>query len=364
MMRSIRCALYCAAIFVGCGLWAQRAAATELESLHPAEIAAAEAVPSQLVVIRLTEAWFTSRINRRIDEQSPVDQVILNTRVRGTARTVGVPKVELLPSPHHGGLRVVLSGTTVSRTVGRNGPAIIQSRSETTFRATKQVVFTPGKGFTAEPAEIHSDTRTMTEKVSSTRGGLIGRVVQRQAWKKIEESRPLTTQIARGLARQRICDAFDRQVEDMLVQLNRSADLRETIAMLRGRTNGPRYSCRSTDKYVEFALAGTLGENASCPPALANYEAPIQVWVHRSLVPTELAPAIAQIQRARESIEGLIDRFARVVPVGAGIAEQPVAVERATNAMHYQFVDDWTVLSWQDARPAVSLADFGSGLRR
>src|SRR5688572_19983716 len=89
--------------------------------------------PAQLVVVRLTEEWFTSRIDKQIDELSPVDQVILNTRVRGTARTVGKPRVELRPDANNATLQVVLSGTTVSRTVGRNGPAIIHSRSTTAF---------------------------------------------------------------------------------------------------------------------------------------------------------------------------------------------------------------------------------------
>lgn len=356
MTSFYRCALLCAIVSV-CSVQPQQIAADD--AVYPAP----DATPSHLVVVRLTEEWFTSRIDRQIDEQTPVDQVILDVRVRGTARTVGQPRVELRRDPDNAALQVVLSGTTVSRTVGRKGPAIIHSRSETKFSATKQIVFTAGKGFTALPAEIQADTRTTTDKVESTRGGFIGRLVQRRAWKKIEENRPLTTSIARSIATERIRAAFERQMEDMLVQLNRSADLRETIALLRGRHNGPGYTCCSTDKYVQFAVAGGSGQAATCPPALGNFDAPVQIWVHKSLVPPRLAPAITQFRLARSSIEELIGRFGLVLPAASGLPDQQ-SDQQAVTAMRYQFVEDWTVLSWRDARPPVSLAQFrGSSSR-
>jgi hypothetical protein len=312
-----------------------------------------------LIAVRLSEEWFTSRIDKEIEEYSPVDQVILGTRVRGTARTLGKPTVSLKRDPDNASLHVVLTGTTTSRTVGRNGPAIIYSRSLTQFTATKQIAFEAGKGFYALPAEIQATTRTTTEDIRSTRRGLLGRIVVRRAWRKVAENKPLTTEIARRSAQARIRAAFDRQMEAMLAQLNRAADLRETLAMLRGGSGEARYICRSTESYVEFISRPPDGEACSPgPPALANFDSPVQIWVHRSLIPSDMAPAIAQVRLVRSALEELVERFTKVVPVSL---EESTSVNRPPSkppAMQCQFVDDWTVLSWDDNSPAVSIAAF------
>ena len=62
---------------------------------------------------------------------------------------------------------VILEGTTVSRTVGRNGPAVIYSRSTSRFRATKPVVFDPGNGFRTLPARVVGTSRFVSNSRSA-----------------------------------------------------------------------------------------------------------------------------------------------------------------------------------------------------
>jgi hypothetical protein len=353
MTWQTRVGLLCATIVAG-----PSAALAEFPRLAAPATTERPASFTQPVVIRLTESWFTSRIDRPIDEQSPVDEVILGHRVRGTARTVGQPQVQLCEDPDDASLRVVMTGTTVSRTVGHSGPVTVRSRSETTFTATKQIVFTPGKGFAALPAVIQASTRVATEDVQTSRRRLIGRIVQRRAWREINANRPQVTEIARRRATVRIGEALDRQVDEMLVQLNRSADLRETIAMLRGPGDEPRYCCRSTNKFVEIAIGGARGDRSPLPPALGDYESPVQVWFHKSLVPPAIAPAMARFQSLQTSFEDILGRLERGVPLVSAFL-QPTA-SQSRPVLNYQVVDDWTVLSWHDSRPAVSIADFGS----
>lgn len=313
--------------------------------------------PAQPIVIRLTQAWFSSRINRPIDEQSAVDEIILGTRVRGAARTVGTPDIQLCEDPDDISLQVVMTGSTVSRTAGCSGPVTVRSRSQTAFTATKQIVFTPGKGFIALPAAIAARTRVATEDVQTSRRGLIGRIVERRARRQIDANRPRVTEIARQRATVRIAQAFDAQVDDMVAQLNRSADLRETIAMLRGPGKEPRYSCRSTDKFVEIAIGSAGAGPAPLPPALVNYDVPVQVWLHKSLVPQTIAPALSRFQLLQSSLQLILNRLERTLPVAFALAAP--ADSRSRPTVNYQVVEDWTVLSWHDSRPAVSLADFG-----
>ena len=357
MTWQTRWMVLCAVMFAGYSpgfsqdVFSQEAAESAVPRDRPA-------VPSRPVVIRLTQAWFTSRINRPIDEHSAVDEVILGTRVRGAARTVGTPHIQLCEDPDDVSLQVVMTGSTVSRTVGSSGPVTARSRSETTFTATKQIVFTPGKGFAALPAAIAARTRVTTEDVQTSRRGVIGRIVERRAWRQIDANRPQVTEIARQRATVRIAEAFDAQVDDMVAQLNRSADLRETIAMIRGPGKEPRYSCRSTDKFVEIAIGPAGGGPAPLPPALVDYDAPVQVWLHKSLVPHTIAPALAQFQLLQSSLQVILNRLERTLPVAFALV--PPAGSQSRPAVNYHVVEDWTVLSWHDSRPAVSLADFGS----
>jgi hypothetical protein len=321
------------------------------------DVRSAPAARLSPIVIRLTQSWFTSRINRPIDEQSAVDEIILGTRVRGAARTVGTPTIELCDDPDDISLQVVMTGSTVSRTAGSSGPVTVNSRSDTTFTATKQIVFTPGKGFTALPAAIAARTRVTTEDVRTSRRGLIGRIAERRARRQIDANRPQVTEIARQRATVRIAQAFDAQVDDMVAQLNRSADLRETIAMLRGPDKEPRYSCRSTDKFVEIAIGPAGAGPSPLPPVLVDYDIPVQVWLHKSLVPQTIAPALARLQLLQSSLQVILNRLERMLPVAFALAAPPNPPPRPS--VNYQVVEDWTVLSWHDSRPAVSLADFG-----
>lgn len=312
-------------------------------------LVAQEATPARNpLVIRLTEDWFAARLGRKVEEESPVDQVILNTHVRGTARTTASPAIKLLENPERASIQVVFTGVTNSRTVGRQGPAVIHSRSQTHFTATKQIVFTPGQGFEAQPTEVVADTRTITDDIQSTRDGWLGRLVIRRAWKKVAESKPLTTEIARRNAMTRIAAAFDRKIDELLVQWNRAADLRETLALLRNGDGSPGYCCCSTKSYVQFALASSEvnGGPAASPPRLHEFDAPLQIWVHHSLVSARLKPALNQLQAARSSAEEFLTRMGRVVPVSLPWSAPEVApAEPRTNAVQYQFVDDWSVIS-------------------
>jgi hypothetical protein len=335
--------------------------------VSPQPVLRPSAPAGKLAVMRLTERWFESRIGGDVVEQSPVDQVILNTRVRGTAQTSARPAVKLQEDPQRASLQVVFTGVTNSKTVGRNGPAILHSRSQTRFTATKQVVFTPGRGFEAQPAQVDADTLTVTDDIQSTRGGWLGRLVVRRAWKKVAENKPLSTEIARQRAMAHIAEAFDRKIDDLLVEWNRAADLRETLAVLRDGDGSPGYCCRSTKDYVEFALAGdpAIGAKAFAPPNLADFDAPIQLWVHRSLVPTRLLPAVTQLQATRSSVDDFFTRLSRVAPVS--LPWQATAVAAApprTNAVAYQFVDDWSVISWSPQEESKSLVAQSSDLER
>ena len=295
--------------------------------------------PSNLVVLRLSEDLFTSLIDRDVDELTAVSEVILGTPVTGQARTVARPIVDLVPDDSRAAMEVVLEGTTVSRTVGRNRSAIIHSRCTTWFRATKQVVYEPGRGFRAQPAVVTARTELVTEGVGSTRRRLMGRLVRRMATRQAQQQHSQAEAIAHGKAVARIQSLFERKLENGLAKLNRSSELRSAIAALRPGTDDPHFVCCSTDQCVQIALAGGRRLPVELPDA-QHADGRAQLWIHSSV----LAQAADARDRASWLLNGL-RQWSADSPVALVAALRPLAGLLSEDVpLNVTTAEDWVVV--------------------
>lgn len=275
-------------------------------SLSAEEATSATAVPAKLVVVRLTPDVFASALDKAVDLETQVDDVILGARVLGHAHTTGKPLVEFMEDPRTAGFHVVLHGTTASRTTGHKGPVTVRSRSETRFTATKQVLFDPEKGFYALPTRVNARTRTVTDGIATRRNGPIGRLIRRKAAEQVEENKPLTTEIARQKAERRIAELFDQRMEPQIARLNQSLQFRESLLVLRGSDEESIYSCCSTRDYMQIVVAGQRCEPQSIElPALTVKGAPVQIWVHESVVSSELAGKLMKLSPGRTGLASI-----------------------------------------------------------
>ena len=298
------------------------------------------------IVVRLTAEAFAPIVDRDVDETRPVRDVILGTSVSGQTRTTGKPTVALLDDNQCASFVLTLKGVTVSRTVGYNGPAVIRSRSETYFTATKRVVFEAGKGFVAEPAKINARTRIITEGIGSTRPGLRGRIVQRRAAPQVAASRPTAEEIVRQKAMRRVSATFDHLLEGKLARLNRAMDVREALAfVLRGETE-PRYSFCTVDGCVQIVASSGPEDDPEAAvhlPKLDHQGAPLQIWVHESLVGDNLALFLKQIDQLRQE-PGTVLRTLAAIP--AGFRSQNASPE-SEGSFDYTTAEDWLVMHVQ-----------------
>lgn len=308
-------------------------------------------VEHKLIVIRLSEELFTSIIDRDVDEQVEVRDVILETPVTGLARTTGRPWVNLVPHETQAAFEVVFEGTTVSRSVGRNGPAVIYSRSTTQFCATKQVRFEPGRGFHAMPAQINAQTSLVIEGVdATTRCRLVSRLVRRRAWREAQAKHGQALAIVHAKAERRVRSVFDAQLEKGLARLNRASNLRGMALNLLAWAREPQYVCCSTEQYVEIA-ASALGREA-LPielPRSQRVRSPIQVWIHKSVPGPRIAGLLTRFDWGRRGLEELtwLSQSAAAALLGLelaagagefrGAADEPPDVALTT-------VDDWIVI--------------------
>ncbi|HEY2414825.1 MAG TPA: hypothetical protein VGI40_21450 [Pirellulaceae bacterium] len=255
--------------------------------------------PAHLFVARISANVLSQQFNRRVDRTVPVRDVVLGTPVSGAARIVGQPQVELVPCSNEARFNMVFSGTVYSRTAGYAGPATVYGHSITYFKATKEVVFEPGKGFQALPSKIAATTHCYTDDIAPSRGGLIGRIVQRRASEEVAAQHPQITAIARQRAVRRIEAAFDREMASRIAHLNQSVDFQIQLASGRTREGCRKLMACTTPNYLQIADMIYEGNETAVqlptrsPPTGAA--APIEVWVHNSLIPPKIAKELKSV---------------------------------------------------------------------
>ena len=310
---------------------------------------AAETSQPRQIVVRVSREALDPFIEKQVDTTRPVAETVLGTYVTGKARTTGKPTVDFVPNPRQATFVVSLKGATVSRTVGTSGPATIYTRAETFFTATKEIRFEPGKGFVAQPARIAARTRAITEGIGTRRGGLIGRIVSRRAWARVNQLRPQVEAIARQKAERRIAAAFDDYLQTKLARLNRMTDVKPMLALVLGSEGEPKFISRTTRDHLELA-AGTVNapRQIMLPAATAQSDATFQIIAHNSIFGRPLAGMFKSLDQTdgESNFAGrALAAMPEVLRNRLGLPELPELPIQAGPKLDYQTADDWLVVN-------------------
>lgn len=322
-----------------------------------ADNSVAAQTPARRIVVRLSREVFAPLVEKQVDTTTPVADFVLGARIAGRARTTGLPKLKVVDDPHSASFVITLRGANVSRTVGRNGLAIVHTRAETHFTATKRVRFQAGKGFVAEPAQIASRTRTITEGIGATRRGFVGRIIVRRASRQVAALRPQVEAIARQRAETRIRAAFDRYTDSRLAQLNRSTDMRPAIAWLLGGEGEPSFALSTKNNCVQIVASSASAEafQAVELPAIGQNAAPVQVWVHESVIGDRIASLLKLVDESSRGTT-LAGRALDAVPIAIKDSLGLSATTKdVTPALNYATARDWIVIQI-GSQPGASVA--------
>jgi hypothetical protein len=266
-----------------------------------------------------------------------------------------------VPSNDAATFAVVFSGTLYSKTTGRKGPAVIDGHSVTHFTATKEIVFQPGSGFSSSPPRVEARSECFTDGIASTRGGLIGRVVQRRAAREIAEQQGQITAIARDRATRRIAAAFETKMGERLARLNRVVETR-TAFIDEDRQAGNLRFASCTTPHAIF-IAAQRGEESSAIPlsfitAMSQAASPIEVWIHSSLVPEKVAEAMKKAFSNPEQ-SAVVNALALLPGTAGKDAAAAIAVFASENHVSIERFGDWVVLDIH-AQPPADFAASGS----
>lgn len=244
-------------------------------------------LPADLVHVRVSADYLRQRVERAIERQNAVNDVILGTQINGWATTVGRTGIKLEPSNDRALLNVTFAGTIRSRTVGSNGPAILHSYGETVFEARSRLTFENG-GVRVTPATANARTNTTTSDIESTLPGLRGRIVERVAWRKSSEMRGQADHIAAQRASNRIAAALNQEMKQAAAGIEKA--LVENIRKLADEHDGkPSVHFRSTPEYLHLIMrrAGAADDDLEPPAVVGNPH--ISVRVHRMVVRNALS---------------------------------------------------------------------------
>jgi hypothetical protein len=323
---------------------AVEAGTTSFTSLEPLQSAWQR--PAHLVVVRISADVLKEALPRHVDVTVPVRDVVFGTPVSGVARMAGEPRVELIPSSDQARFNVVFSGTVYSRTIGYGGPATIYGHSITSFTATKQVIFEPGKGFQSLPPQIAATTRCYTDNIATSRGGIIGRIVERRASEEVAARHAQLTALARDRAMRRVQAAFDRQLTTRIAELNQSVDVQVKLAEFRNREGSRRLMACTTPEYLQISdviYQGNPQEIKLPDRRSVATSAPIQVWVHNSLVPATAAQELATAFKNPDQ-SAVVNGLALLPGILGKEAAAAITAFAAKQAVDVENIGDWFVI--------------------
>jgi hypothetical protein len=278
----------------------QQPTAVASPSINEAEVESISSPPrpAHLIAMRISAGMLAARLNRDVDGQRAVSDVVLGTPITGTARLVGKLRMHPVPSPDRACFNAVFDGAIYCRTVGRKEGVTVHSHSITQFTASKEIVFEPGKGFYALPTKIGASTQCFTDGINPGRGGLIGRIVERRAAEQVAADRPQVAATIRQKAVERINARFNEFMGEELAQLNKAVELQTRLAQLRTRVGSRKLIARTTPAFIEITDAVLQGNGPAPPlnlPVLTRSDFPIEIWIRSSLVPEKIEEALTKI---------------------------------------------------------------------
>lgn len=165
------------------------------------------------LVVRVSAESLRALFERSLDLQLPVREFVLGTDVHGNSRVSGAVTIQLAPNRQRAEFVAVLTGTASSRTVGYNGPAVIYSRSTTTFKAAKRIAFDADGDITVGRTVVQAETSLAYEGFGSALPRLRGRLVRAVARRRAAQSHQQAQAITNTNTSRQIAEAFDRSFE-------------------------------------------------------------------------------------------------------------------------------------------------------
>ncbi len=265
--------------------------------------ASGSSVPEFPLVVRIDNSALDPLREKDISRQGTVDRIVLGTRAIGTSWTTGAIDVEMIPDRDDASFTIRFLGKTQTKTTGSNGPALIYSRTFTDFECARRVVFDPRIGMVAGPCVSRARTSLVYDGFDSSGGPLGRRLVARVAQRRAGESFEQVRAIALRDNEAEVHQAFEKRLDEQLAGINRRLDVARYVNALFGPMSKPRLATRSSQNSILIGIG-----NEQSPERLVTYPperekpAPIEVWVHSSMIGQRLGGLAAIAEKIDDRV--------------------------------------------------------------
>ena len=249
-------------------------------------------------------------VRRPVDQQTPVNDCILGTRIAGQARLTGVVTADLLPSIGSVRMRVQMTGCVNSKNKGYNGPVVLRTSGIGEVHATRDLTFNES-GIEWQPTMTRVSMRNNIDAIENRL-----RIVRRIARKKAAEQKPQTDRIAKRKLRDRVAAEFTKETDETgNVPV---PDFMQKVRPVLHRLDlsEPIRQWGSTDAAVFvnsiFRRDDQIATTVAAPPLLSDFDAAVQV--HESVVNNAVAPVLAGRTLSEAKMNELIAQAGGAIP--------------------------------------------------
>jgi len=226
-------------------------------------------------------SFLADGLDRPVNEVEPVRDVILGTSIVGTGRTEGRLTFRFVPDSERALLLAELQGVNYSRSTGYNGPAIIYTTGAAQLKATKLLTI-EADGLHGLSTTIDAKLSTKITGIGSTKGGVIGCIVEKVASRRASQQSGQTRVIAQAKANRRLERKFEDQISGELARTNKEFRERFFGPLVRREIYPDLHFSTTTERLHVVGVQGDteqLGAQSPAPAMVGDPEVAMRMHV-------------------------------------------------------------------------------------
>jgi hypothetical protein len=242
------------------------------------------AVQQPNLYLHVDENLLGSAVNRVVDEVTPVNDVLLGARVRGSGHTTGLVLLDFVPSADRATVDITLDATNHSDTRGTKGPVTVHTLGTTTIGARKRITISD-QAVSSHPAQVSASTDTQTAGIGVGTKFAQG-LIRKMASRKISQMKPQAEAVSAQRARERVRQQFESQLSDAIGQASRDYQAKFRRPLQERGWYPEVFHISTDDQRLAVVARKALSDQVgafTAPPA-ADPDAVLAARIHESIV--------------------------------------------------------------------------------
>ncbi|MFM8635955.1 MAG: hypothetical protein ACKOEX_14295 [Planctomycetia bacterium] len=277
-----------------------------------------EAVTKPNLYLDVDESLLGSGVNRVVDEHTPIDDVVLGNRVRGSGHTTGLVLLDFVPSLKSAIIDLTLDATNHSDTRSSKGPVTVSTRGVTKVDARKRIVVDDQR-VTSLPTSASASTSTETAGIG-VKSKFAKNLIRKMAGKKIAQVKPKAEAISERRAQERVRSQFEEQTAGPIAKASADYQAKFRRPLMERGWYPESLSISTSDTRLSVVARKSLADQiaAFTPPPAVDPDAVLAARVHETLVNNAAEITLGGRTITQEFVEEQIKKNNGTLPESLG----------------------------------------------